>query len=111
MYNVYGSQNKFVDSVTRAFIRRMRSLGQNGPLRRDAVFAVARISMQFNGRKCGYCSSTEQWKKINTLIPMVLVYKRAKPMHCIMFGLNIFTMQLLGVGYDIFCEFNVAHKN
>ena len=43
MYNVYGSQNEFVDSVTRVFILRMRSLGQNGPLRRDAVFAVARI--------------------------------------------------------------------
>ena len=43
VYNVYGSQNEFVDSVTGVFILRMRSLGQNGPLRRDAVFAVARI--------------------------------------------------------------------
>ena len=43
VHNVYGSQNEFVDSVTRVFILRMRSLGQNGPLRRDAVFAVARI--------------------------------------------------------------------
>ena len=43
VYNVYGSQNEFVDSVTRVFILRMRSLGQNGPLRQDAVFAVARI--------------------------------------------------------------------
>ena len=34
----------FVDSDTSVFILRMRSLGQNGPLRRDAVFAVARIN-------------------------------------------------------------------
>ena len=47
MYNVYGSQNDFVDHVTRAFILRMRSLGQNGPLRRDTVFAVARIYWGF----------------------------------------------------------------
>ena len=40
---VYGNQNEFVDSVTRVFILRICSLGQNGPLRRDAVFAVARI--------------------------------------------------------------------
>ena len=44
VYNVYGSQNEFVDSVTRVLILRMCSLGQNGPLRRDAVFAVARIA-------------------------------------------------------------------
>ena len=33
-------------------------------------------------------------------------------MHCIMFRLSIFTMQLLEVGYHIFCEINVhvAHK-
>ena len=43
VYNVYGSQNEFVERVTRAFILRMRSLGQNGPLRRITVFAVARI--------------------------------------------------------------------
>ena len=43
VYNVYGSQNEFVEHVTRAFILRMRSLGQNGPLRRITVFAVARI--------------------------------------------------------------------
>ena len=43
MYNVYGSQNDFVESVKRVFILRMRSLGQTGPLRQDAVFAVARI--------------------------------------------------------------------
>ena len=44
MYNVYGSQTDVVDRVTRAFILRMRSLGQNGPLRRDTIFAVARIT-------------------------------------------------------------------
>ena len=44
VYYVYGSQNEFVDSVTRVFILRMRSLGQNGPLQRDVVFAVARIA-------------------------------------------------------------------
>ena len=43
MYNVYGSQNEFVERVTRIFILRMRSLRQNGPLRRITVFAVARI--------------------------------------------------------------------
>ena len=40
---VYGSQNEFVEHVTRVFILRMRSLGQNGPLRRNTVFAVVRI--------------------------------------------------------------------
>ena len=44
VYDVYGSQNEFVDSVTRVFILRMRSFGQNGPLRRDAIFAVAKIA-------------------------------------------------------------------
>ena len=43
VYNVYGSQNEFVERVTRLFILRMRSLGENGPLRRITVFAVARI--------------------------------------------------------------------
>ena len=43
VYNVYGSQNEFVERVTRIFILRMRSLGLNGPLLRDTVFAVARI--------------------------------------------------------------------
>ena len=45
MYNVYGSQNEFVERqrVTRKFILRMRSLGQNGPLRWITVSAVARI--------------------------------------------------------------------
>ena len=47
VYNVYGSQNEFVDSVTGVFILRMRSLGQNGPLRRDAVIAVARIELMY----------------------------------------------------------------
>ena len=47
MYNVYGSQNEFVERVTRVFILRMRSLEQNGPVRRDTVFAVARIVMKF----------------------------------------------------------------
>ena len=46
VYNVYGSQNEFVSSVTRVFILRLHSLGQNGPLRRDAVFAVARIEVE-----------------------------------------------------------------
>ena len=45
VYNVYGSQNEFVDSVIRVFILRMRSLGQNGSLRLDAVFRVARIGL------------------------------------------------------------------
>ena len=31
-------------------------------------------------------------------------------MHSIMFRLSIFTMQLLVVGYNIFCEISVAHK-
>ena len=44
VYHVYGSQNEFVERVTRVFILRMCSLGQNGPLRRDTVFAVARIA-------------------------------------------------------------------
>ena len=55
VYNVYGSQNEFVDSVTRVVILRMRSLGQNGPLRRDAVFAVARIKPMFYWHKLSYC--------------------------------------------------------
>ena len=45
VYNVYGSQNEFVECVTRIFILRMRSLGQNGPLRQITVFAVVRISL------------------------------------------------------------------
>ena len=43
VYNVYGSQNEFVKRVTRVLILRMGSLGQNGPLRQNNVFAVARI--------------------------------------------------------------------
>ena len=43
VYNVYGSQNAFVESVTRAFILRMRSLEENCHLRWNRVFAVARI--------------------------------------------------------------------
>ena len=47
VYIVYGSQNEFVESVTQVFILRMllrmRSLGQNGPLRWSTVFAVVRI--------------------------------------------------------------------
>ena len=31
-------------------------------------------------------------------------------MHSIMFGISIFTVQLLIVGYRIFYEMNVAHK-
>ena len=45
VYNVYGSQNEFVECVTRGFTLRMRSLGLNGPLRRKTVFAVARIKV------------------------------------------------------------------
>ena len=41
VYNVYGSQNEFVERITRVFILRMRSLGQNGPVRRNIVFTVA----------------------------------------------------------------------
>ena len=44
VYNVYGSQNEFVKRITRVFILRMRSLEQNGPLRRNIVFAVASIA-------------------------------------------------------------------
>ena len=47
MYNVYGSQNEFVERVTREFFLRMRSLGQNGPLRRITVSAVARVVLKF----------------------------------------------------------------
>ena len=43
VYYVYGSQNEFVERVTRIVILRMRNLGQNGPLRRNSVSAVARI--------------------------------------------------------------------
>ena len=32
VHNIYGSQNEFVESVTRLFILRMHSLGQNRPL-------------------------------------------------------------------------------
>ena len=32
VYNVYGSQNEFVERVTSVFILRMRNLGQNRPL-------------------------------------------------------------------------------
>ena len=43
VYNVYGSQNEFVERVARTFILRMHSLGQNGPLRWITVFVEARI--------------------------------------------------------------------
>ena len=43
VYNVYGSPNEFVERVTRVFILHIRSLGQSCPLRRNTVFAVARI--------------------------------------------------------------------
>ena len=45
VYNVYGSQNEFVERVTRVFILRMRSPGRNGPLQRKTVFAVASIHL------------------------------------------------------------------
>ena len=70
VYNVNGSQNEFVDSVTRVFILRMRSLGQNGPLRRDAVFALARIAIKKHTiwSPCEYPQSLlgfrpKDWKK------------------------------------------------
>ena len=44
VYNVYGSQNEFVERVTRVFI--LLSLGQNRPLRRNTVFAVVRIDLK-----------------------------------------------------------------
>ena len=57
VYNVYGSQNEYVERVTRIFILRMRSLGQNGTLRRITVFAVVRINaywgVQIVRCKCG----------------------------------------------------------
>ena len=43
VYNVYGSQNEFVERVTRVFILGMRSLGQNHPLQQNTASAVARI--------------------------------------------------------------------
>ena len=43
VYNVYGSQNEFVERVTRVFILHMRSLGQNRLLWRNTVFAVVGI--------------------------------------------------------------------
>ena len=46
VYNVYGSQNDSVQRVTRVFILRIGSLGQNHPLRWNTVFAVARIEVQ-----------------------------------------------------------------
>ena len=37
---------------------------------------------------------------------------KGEPNQCTaFFRLSIFSMQLLAVGYDISCEFNVAHKN
>ena len=47
MYNVYGSQNEFVKRITRVFILRMRSLGQNGPLQRKTISVVASIPLFF----------------------------------------------------------------
>ena len=56
MYNVYGSQNEFVERITRVFILRMRSLGQNGPLRRNIVFfAVASIMSHLQIWFTHYC--------------------------------------------------------
>ena len=45
VYNVNGSQNEFVERVTREFILRMRIIGQNGPLRQITINAVARIEV------------------------------------------------------------------
>ena len=41
--NVHGSQSEFVERVTRVFILRMCSRGENGPLRRKTVCTVASI--------------------------------------------------------------------
>ena len=55
VYNVYGSQNEFVEHITRVFILRMRSRGQNGPLRLSIVFAVASIHLiPMNIMHCRY---------------------------------------------------------
>ena len=43
MYNVCGSQNDFVERVTRVFILRVLRLGQDRPQRRKTVIAVARM--------------------------------------------------------------------
>ena len=58
VYNVYGSQNEFVERVTRVFILRMRSLGQNRPLRQNTVFAVARIH---NSESYMHMTLTVKW--------------------------------------------------
>ena len=52
VYTVYGSQNEFVERVTRVSILRMRSLGQSRPLRQNAVFAVDPIC---KGSNSGHC--------------------------------------------------------
>ena len=85
---------------------------QNNVAHGGFVRGKQRVNVKVNGRKCSYCSSTEQWRKKNhTLIPIgSLVYRGAKLMHCIIFGLSIFTVQLFVVAYHIFCEINVAHK-
>ena len=44
VYNVYGSQNEFVDSVTRVSFCACTVLGQNGPLRRDANICGSEIA-------------------------------------------------------------------
>ena len=43
VYDVYGSQNEFVERVTRIVILRIRNFGKNCPLWRNNVSAVARI--------------------------------------------------------------------
>ena len=46
VYNVYGSQNECVERVTRVFILRMRSLGQNGPLQWKTLCVVTSIQYE-----------------------------------------------------------------
>ena len=92
------------------------SLGQPPPPWKKARSAPVRsqfctISMQVNGRKCGYCSSTEQLKKNQYPNPLSLGSMwSAIPMPCIVFGLDIFTLQLLVVAFHIICNINLAHK-
>ena len=65
VYNVHGSQNEFVERVTRVFILRMRSIRQNCPLQRNTVFAVARIGLMVGIFFWGgvHCESSRGFKQ------------------------------------------------
>ena len=82
VYNVNGSQNEFVERVTREFLlrMRMRSLGKNGPLRRVTVSAVARIMYT--------CDAT----------PVVFRLMKSFEFHCQKEGSNLLTFLPLWVG-------------